>query len=279
MKDIVVVYHGNCPDGFGGAYAAWKKFGDTATYLPASHGNPPPALPTGSTVYFIDFSYPKEILLDIEKAVKRLVILDHHAGAQEAVEAVKEHVFDNDHSGSAIAWRYFHPETPLPRLLSYIEDNDLWRHALPNGKEVSAYLSTVGFVFEPFDALVRKVDTDAGFADIIQKGTSYAEYYEFTVSHLTKYAQLVQFDEFVVLAANTPSLFRSELGHRLAKQHAPFSIVWYMTENKWHCSLRGDGSIDVSEIARRRGGNGHFSAASFRVPFTEPLPFTLLPKA
>ncbi len=276
MKDIVIVYHGNCPDGFGGAYAAWKKFGDQALYIGAVHGGTPPSQLEGKEVYFIDFSYTKDVLLEIEKAAKRLVILDHHMGAREAVEAVQEHMFDNDHSGSGIAWEYFH-HSPLPRLLTYIEDNDLWRHSLPNGKAVSGYLSTTPFEFTSFDALVEKVQTDEGFADIIEKGIAYAEYYDFTVTHLEEYAQLVQFDEFTVLAANAPRLFRSELGHRLAKKHAPFSIVWYAGDNKWHCSLRGDGSIDVSEIARRRGGNGHHNAASFRVPFSEKLPFSVIP--
>lgn len=274
MQDIVIIYHGNCPDGFGGAYAAWTKWGTAATYIPATHGETPPQNLAGKEVYFIDFSYPKEVLLEIEKKTKRLVLLDHHMGAREAVEAVSEHVFDNDHSGSGIAWEYFYPSIPLPRLLTYIEDNDLWRHALPQGKEVAAYLSTQPFQFESFDALVKKAQTDEGFADIVQKGTAYAEYYEYTVSHLEEYAQLVQFDEFRILAANAPRLFRSELGHRLAIKSAPFALVWYMSENKWHCSLRGDGTIDVSEIARRRGGNGHHNAASFRVAFSEMLPFT-----
>ena len=31
LKNIVVIYHADCRDGFGAAYAAWKKFGDRAT--------------------------------------------------------------------------------------------------------------------------------------------------------------------------------------------------------------------------------------------------------
>ena len=34
LKDIVVIYHAHCQDGFGSAYAAYQKFGDTATYIP-----------------------------------------------------------------------------------------------------------------------------------------------------------------------------------------------------------------------------------------------------
>src|SRR3990167_11323403 len=58
-KEIAVLYHGGCPDGFGGAYAAWKKFGDTAEYIPVKYGNTPPEGLAGREVYIVDFCYEK----------------------------------------------------------------------------------------------------------------------------------------------------------------------------------------------------------------------------
>lgn len=34
LKEIVIIYHAQCRDGLGSAYAAWKKFGDNASYIP-----------------------------------------------------------------------------------------------------------------------------------------------------------------------------------------------------------------------------------------------------
>jgi hypothetical protein len=52
-----VLYHSNCYDGFGAAYAAWKKFGDEGTkYLPVSYGFPPPEMPDAKAVSIVDFS-------------------------------------------------------------------------------------------------------------------------------------------------------------------------------------------------------------------------------
>jgi len=42
LKEIVIIYHADCPDGFGAAYAAWKKFGDKASYLPCYMPAPVP---------------------------------------------------------------------------------------------------------------------------------------------------------------------------------------------------------------------------------------------
>lgn len=276
LKETVIVYHGNCPDGFAGAYAAWKKFGDSASYVPAYHGEPVPTGLEGKEVFFIDFSYPKDVLLEIEKKTRRLVVLDHHSGALESVEAVKEHIFDNDRSGAGIAWGYFHPEKPLPKIIAYVQDNDLWKNSLPHAKDVAGYLSTVSFDFEKFDALVPKFEGEQEFKEILQKGKAYREYFDYVCEQVAEKAEEVQFDEFTILAVNAPRLFRSEIGHLLAERKAPFSIVWYPNHGMWHFSLRGDGSVDLSEIARRRGGNGHHNAASFRLPMSEPLPFTPL---
>lgn len=275
-KETIILYHANCPDGFGAAYAAWKKYGDSAEYTPVSHGNPVPEGLEEKEVFIVDFSYPKDILLEIESKTKRLVVLDHHIGAKDAVEAVKEHVFDNNHSGAGITWNYFHLDLPLPRLLAHIEDNDLWKHVLPHGKEISAYLGIQPFTFEAFDAVVHKMEDEKEYALIIEKGRAYSEYYDFICTTVTAQAEEVQFDEFTILAVSAPRLFRSEIGHRLAKQKAPFAIVWYPHEGVWHCSLRGDGSIDLTKIAQRYGGNGHRNAAAFSVSMDRPLPFTFI---
>jgi oligoribonuclease NrnB/cAMP/cGMP phosphodiesterase (DHH superfamily) len=275
MKDIVILYHGNCPDGFGGAYSAWKKFGDSAEYIAVYHADPPPNL-TDKEVYVVDFSYPEGKLLEIQKHNKRLVVLDHHEGAEESVREVTEHVFDKTRSGTGIAWEYFHPGEPLPRLLAYIQDNDLWKFERPHAKEVSAFVSSLKFEFEPFDPIVQKAETEEGFKDMVDKGRAYREYFEYVCDQIVATAQEIEFEGMRILATNSPRLFRSEVGHRLAKMKGPMAIVWYPHHGNWHFSLRGDGSIDLTKVAQKYGGNGHPNSASFQLPLGSPLPFTFV---
>jgi oligoribonuclease NrnB/cAMP/cGMP phosphodiesterase (DHH superfamily) len=277
-KQIVVIYHGNCPDGFGAAYIAWKKFEDSASYIGVQHGEGVPLGLDGKEIYMIDFSYPADTLLELESRAARLVVLDHHVGAQDAVEQVREHIFDNDHSGTGIAWKFFFPDTPLPRVLQYVQDADLWRNSLPNNKEIGAYLSTMPFDFKQWDALVREGDVDDMFDQMVARGTAYLEYVEYVYDHIEAQAQEVQFGDYTVMAVNCPRLFRSAVGHRLATKHGPFAIVFYEAGGVWHFSLRGDGSIDLSKVAQTYGGNGHKSAASFRLPFGASFPFKPLKK-
>ena len=275
MKNIAVIYHADCPDGFGGAFAAWKKFGNEAEYIGKRHGETPvtPSEVAGREVYMIDFSYPKEILLELERASASFTILDHHKGAQEAVESVTNHIFDNDHSGAAIAWKYFHPEIPLPRMLTYIEDNDLWRHSLPESAAVSSYLHTIPMEFDAWEKTIAEFEDDARFADIIETGKHFRIYNAHVIEVLAQNAELVEFEGHTVFAVNAPRLFRSELGNFLAEKHPPFAIVWYEYRRQFRCSLRGVGDVDLSLIAAKYGGNGHRNAASFRIDRKQELPW------
>ena len=277
MKDVIILYHKNCLDGLGGAYAAWKKFGDKAEYMPVYHGGPPPEL-TGKEVYIIDFSYPGDTLPELERTNKKLVVLDHHEGVKELIEKIKEHVYDEALSGTGIAWKYFRGTEPLPRILAYIQDGDLWLHSLPHAKEVSAYLGTMQLDFETLDALVAKAETEDGFKEIVEKGRAFAEYRQYVCQNLVDQATEVQFDEYKILAVSAPRLFRSELGYMLAKKKGPFAIVWYPNNGMWHFSMRGDGTVDLTKVAQKHGGNGHPNAASFMLPMNAPFPFTPVKK-
>lgn len=106
MSDTYVLYHGNCYDGFGAAYAAWRVFGDDATYIPVVYGQPfPPEVPVGATVYILDFSYPRDELIEHHGWSKKLVVLDHHATARDALTRIARdlaylvyHPHRSDHS-------------------------------------------------------------------------------------------------------------------------------------------------------------------------------------
>ena len=52
-----VLYHANCYDGLGAAWAIRKQLGDTADYIPVQYGESPPDV-TGKHVIIADFSFP-----------------------------------------------------------------------------------------------------------------------------------------------------------------------------------------------------------------------------
>ena len=75
MKPLVI-YHANCTDGFGAAFAAWLKFGDEAEYRACHYGQE--CFQDGETVhnrevYILDFSFPRDgcIVLSIAPSQPR----------------------------------------------------------------------------------------------------------------------------------------------------------------------------------------------------------------
>src|ERR1700744_3146163 len=83
----VVMYHGNCPDGFGGAYAAWKKFGDSAEYIPLSRSDVPLPDVSGADVYLIDFTFLQDKMDALLAQAASFVVLDHHEGVRDVTES------------------------------------------------------------------------------------------------------------------------------------------------------------------------------------------------
>lgn len=278
MERTIIFYHGSCPDGFGGAYAAWKKFGDTAEYIPLYRGEELPEGIEGAQVYFIDFTYEKEMMDQVAAQAATLVVLDHHEGVREVVESIPEHVFDNDRSGATIAWDYFHPNTPQPRLLAHIEDDDLFRFTLPDTRALLSYISIQPYTFESWDELAQKLEDDTSRTQFLAKLHIYEEYFMLLAAFAVEKAHLVSFEghEVYFATAHPMKPMKSLVGNLLAKKQGPFALVASAHPKGFGISIRGDGSVDVSKIAQKYGGNGHVSSSGFLIPAGGPIPWTII---
>ncbi len=271
----VVCYHGNCPDGFGGAYAAWKKFGDTAEYLPLKHGGDVPENLKGAHVYFIDFCYVQEIMDHIKTEAASLTVLDHHEGVRAIVESMPEHVYDKDHSGASIAWEYFHPGVPVPTLLTHVEDDDLFRFALPDTRPLISYLEVHPMTFEYWDEVSQILDDMTRSEALLSRARIYAEYFELLAQVAVEQAKLVSFEGFECYFGNAHPIkpMKSLIGNLLVQKKGPLSLVVSAHPSGYGVSIRGDGSVDVAKIAQKYGGNGHPKSAGFVIPREGPFPW------
>ena len=257
----VVLYHGHCADGFGGAYAAWRALGDEAVYLPVQYGDAVPEMPAGTdAVYMVDFSYPREQILALHQKHPNLTILDHHRTAQADLAGLDFAIFDMDKSGAVLAWEYFHPGTPVPMLLRYVQDRDLWTWKLPASRQVSAGLWSYPQDFATWDGL--------SVPKLSEEGAAILRYMEQQTEMICSQAKEGELAGHRIPIVNATSLW-SEVGEALLNLYpaAPFAAAYYHTASgvkKW--SLRSRGEFDVSAIARRFGGGGHRNAAGFVEP-------------
>ncbi|HEX5774498.1 MAG TPA: hypothetical protein VFY28_00865 [Candidatus Paceibacterota bacterium] len=276
----IIFYHGSgCTDGFGAAYAAWKKFGDAAEYHPLSRGEEPPVEHAeGAEVYFVDFTYEKEMMDRFIETSKSVTVLDHHAGVKDVIESMPNHVYDAERSGAGITWDYFHPGLPRPKLIDHVEDDDLFRFALPDTREIITYLEVQPQEFDTWDDIARKLDAPSEREAMLERARIYREYFEILVKLTVDHAKLVLFEGYEVYFASAPSLksLKSLVGNQLATKQGPFGLVVSAHPNGYGVSIRGDGSVDVAKIAQKFGGNGHPSAAGFLIPREGPFPWELI---
>ena len=213
----------------------------------------------GEAVIIADFSYPLPILRDLAASAQSLVVLDHHKTAEPYLVGQPEFEtrFDLEKSGAVIAWEYAFPEQPVPDLLRYIQDGDLWRWELPASREVSAALGSYPYDF--------RVWQDLTIDRLREEGVAILRYQNQQIARLLDRAGLEDFAGHRVPVLNT-SVWQSELGNQLAQGH-PFAVLWYETSGERVYSLRStDQGIDVGSLARSLGGGGHRNAAGFRIP-------------
>ena len=261
MKDIIVIYHANCTDGMGAAYAAWTELGETAEYLPTHYGNEPPDV-SGKEVYVLDFSYPRAVLLSMKAKAKSILVLDHHKTAEADLKGLDFAVFDMDRSGCMLAWNHFRPNEIPPKSLAFIQDRDLWKFSIPETRDFCTGLRATVNDFRDIDW----VGTD----DAIALGAALNAEFDRDMDTLEKRAHtfMVYADgvKRLGLAVNAPAKYASELGNRLAKRSKTAGLVYSYdgSRKEWQYSLRStDEGSDVSSIAKRYGGGGHRNAAGF----------------
>jgi oligoribonuclease NrnB/cAMP/cGMP phosphodiesterase (DHH superfamily) len=257
----IILFHANCDDGFGAAYAAWLHLGDNAEYRPVQYGDAVPLEHLlGRQVYILDFSFNPDVILSMSQVASQITLLDHHKSAAEqwrgivpATNAVI--TFDMNRSGAQMSWDYFHPSIQRPILIDHIGDRDLWRFELPDTKEFCAGLGLQPTTFEAWNALTPEA--------LIAKGRVILKLQQRQVDRVVKGdLRSVNLMGHHGLAANVINN-TSEVGHEIATRSGTFSLTFSIKGDEVICSLRSNAPFDVSEIAKHYGGGGHAQASGF----------------
>lgn len=273
------IYHGNCADGFGAAWAVRKYHLDNDLPLPEFHPgfyqSPPPDV-TGKDVFIVDFSYKRPVLLEMAAKAKSIIIIDHHQTAKADLDNISSEApnvithFDMEHSGARLTWDYFFGNVKPPRLIDVIEDRDLWRFKLGQDftREVQAALFSFPYDFDTWTGLmmmdIHHLRRDG--AAIERK--HFKDIHELIAANM----QWWEISGYKVPVLNVPYMWSSDAGHIMWKEtDSKFAVCYWNTKDGRVFSLRSRPEFDCSEIAKQYGGGGHKNAAGFKVPFDHPL--------
>ena len=277
----MVLFHADCPDGFTAAWAAYKRWGHTdTTYVPVRHNEPPPDV-TDAEVWMVDFSYHLPELAGMADRAAAIHVLDHHQDKEReladfasatmrtrhlARDGRLTVTFDNERSGAGITWDELHPATVRPWVISYVEDRDLWRNAMPWTREANAWIGATEMTFEAWDALDAQ-----GLASARAQGTGALRVRDQYVAKMRLHARRGTLAGHQIPIVNAPYISISELVGALAEHgipglpNPPFAAGWFQRgDGKYVYSLRArKGDFDVAAVAALFGGGGHKAAAGF----------------
>jgi len=282
----ICIYHGNCADGFGAAWAVWKRWGDAVEFVPGIYGKAPPDV-TGKNVLMVDFSYKKALLETMAVTATSIIILDHHKTAQaDLAEFTASDItspgpdyeiacgakiaarFDMEKSGAVLAWEFCFPGKPIPLLLQHIQDRDLWRFALENTREIQAAVFSYPYDFPTWDNLIEECEHGEGIPDLAAEGIAIERKHHKDIDELLDVSmRYMTIGGHRVPVANLPYTMSSDAAGKLAEGNA-FAACYFDRADARVFSLRSRGpdGADVSEIAKQYGGGGHKNAAGFQVP-------------
>ena len=279
MDKPLVIYHGNCADGFGAAWVFHSQGSfEEYEFYPGVYQEAPPDV-TGRDVYLVDFSYKRPVIEAMMKVAKHITLIDHHKSAIEDLKPLYElpdelddcprisAMVDTEHSGAMLAWQHFRGSDEPPALLKHIEDRDLWRFKLPYTREIQANLFSYPYDFAVWDELMtRPVE------DLIVEGTAIERKHHKDIKELlVGGVQRMVIGGHQVPVVNLPYIFSSDAGHILA-ENEPFAGCYWDTSEGRIFSLRSrEDGIDVSGIAKIYGGGGHKHAAGFKLCAGEKL--------
>ena len=289
-KPDVCFYHKDCPDGFASAWVVHRKWPDVDCY-PVNYGLELPDVDlVGKNLLVVDFSFKPEVIFNLEKKTKSILILDHHKTAKADLESfiVKDTwthdnidrawllnescpiiaQFDMDRSGARMAWDFCFPEEGCPMLVQFVEDRDLWRFKLEGSRAFGLYLKSVPYEYKAWDKVYEFMISNP--STLMEQAYCIERFFDQQIADMVKTSTFKNIGKFKnIPVAYAPYAFTSDLAHQLLKKYpdAPFAAVIVDAYGGRTYSLRSEDSReDVSEVAKQFGGGGHRNASGFRVP-------------
>lgn len=287
----LVIYHGNCADGFAAAWIFNKYYPSGCDFHPGVYQKAPPSIAGREKVFFVDFSYKRQVVEQMmqENPFAHIKLIDHHKTALEDLSGLQaagkiSWYVDIERSGCMLAWDWLNQEfglsVPKPQLLQYIQHRDLWKHINfpdhPLSAKTEAIQANVFSFPYDFETWSNLMNTDPD--NLWIQGQSILRKHHKDIAELLPIVtRMMNIDGNRVPVANLPYTLASDAAHKLSEEY-PFAACYFDTPEGRVFSLRSaEEGADVSTVAKVFGGGGHRHAAGFRVPFEVAYTFEIVP--
>lgn len=288
------VYHHNDNDGKCSAAIVWDALkGNLGTAVvkelkdniinfyevdyPVGHEMDPPGIDSikeDERIYILDYSFSPEYIKKILKITNNITWIDHH---KTAIFQVKpnigiiesiESILSLEKAACMLTWEYFHGDTDAPEAVKLIQAYDIWN--LDYSEYVEPFKEGLSlYDHGPFDPIWESLLHIPKFSgkgpkwlEIAEVGKTCLEYNRRkNKEFINRFGFEVTYLGYKCIVCGKPEGSRT-FGDKAYDYD--IMITFSYDGSRWIVSLytvRDD--IDVSKIAKERGGGGHKKAAGF----------------
>src|SRR5699024_3701740 len=113
---------------------------------------------------------------------KSVTVIDHHVSVHEELSNIIHpnfnYVYDVDLSGAQLAWRFWFPDTPEPKIISLIGDRDLWKKRFVESDVLNLAMRTENYTFHEIHRIITSDVSGNELLDaLINRGHQYEIYH------------------------------------------------------------------------------------------------------
>ena len=257
-----VFYHANCMDGLG-SVSIFTKYFSPKEVIPVKHYEKLNMDYNNKNILFLDFCYPKE---DMKKLIKsnKITIVDHHKTAmfmKELLPLNQQYIY-MDKCATMLMWEIINPNIEPPTIVKYINDRDLWLNKMPDYQSVFDGMTMLNLNVESMQKLIFE---DSKLEDIKKVGRIVNMNKMNNINFIKKKIYIRNYihenKEYKVGYINCP-IYGSDIGSYLNENFdIDFAAIYHYNGIQTIFSLRGKNIVDLSKIAKKYNGGGHFNAS------------------
>lgn len=280
-EKVVCVYHSRDLDGLASGAVVKHHFPE-AVLLGYDYGMDTEfiysAIDKDTTLFVVDVSFPKDVMLDLESKVFQFVWIDHHISAMKDMAGHSISGIQNtEDSACKLAWEYFYGEDNTPPVIDLLSIYDSWKRAIVGEEMWNEVVMPFqyrmrGLVSSPEDLIPYLAYEEENLDRIIDDGKTILKY----VKNQNKKDVEGAFERIIdghrAICMNTVNFNSMAFEDIWDENKYDIMVPFRFDGEKWAFSFYTDKTgIDCSRIAKKFGGGGHMKAAGCTVKTMEEV--------
>lgn len=239
-------------------------------------------------VIMIDITFPIQKCNELSYIANNLTIIDHHISFKKEVDKLEEeeesnglainfiYVYEDRKAACEVGWKYLFPDKPTPYAVTLIGRYDTWRQEEGDWQNETlpfkyymygACNSAETFPISVFRDMPNEIERK------VESGKKIMNYENIMNEAICRtYSFEKEAYGLKAICINAP-YFSSEVVKSVYNADIHDIMVGFcFSQGEWTVSLRSaKPEVDVSVIAKNRGGGGHKGAAGFKVKNFEDI--------